>query len=344
MARSEARILTSIWDDDDFLALESDEQRLFMFLLSQPDLAHDGVIPLRERRWARKARGLTVADIGKVLRGLADARFVVVDEDEEELLVRSFIRRDKVYKQPNVLRAAADHLPLVKSPAIRAALYAELGRLEGEPMSDGSAEILAEMLAILRPSAGKAAPNPSPNPPDMPTDDGSDIPTPATPGERGVVKVRTTRAEDLPRTPFPGFPETPPPSASARGPRARDAPGRGTRIPPNFAITDEMAAWAAENVPRLDVRYETAQFVDWWTARAGAAGIKLDWQRTWQVWMRKEARAQPPPGRTATIPGNAQCPHHRGQPAHNCAACAGERKAAARNGAAGLTTTRQEHT
>jgi hypothetical protein len=150
MARTEARLLTSIWDDDDFIARPSESQRMYMFMLSQSDLAHDGVIALRERRWARKAAGLTVGDIEKALHDLDSSEFFVVDEDEEEVLVRSFIRRDKVFRQPNVLMAAAEHLVHVKSRRIRATLAVELNRILAEEDVTGRCRsIIAEMLGTL---------------------------------------------------------------------------------------------------------------------------------------------------------------------------------------------------
>jgi hypothetical protein len=59
MARGHGRILTSIWEDSDFLALDEREQRLYLFLISQPNLNHAGLLPLTLRRWSRKAAGLT---------------------------------------------------------------------------------------------------------------------------------------------------------------------------------------------------------------------------------------------------------------------------------------------
>lgn len=169
MARSEARLSVSIWTDADFLDLTEGAQRMFMFLLSQPDLTHDGVLALRERRWSKSAKGLTRADVEDRLEELSKARFIVVDEDTEEVLIRSFIRRDKVYRQPNVLRAAADHLAVVSSPVILAAIATELrrvvtsGDLKGE-----SVRIVEEMLAAIgNPSpspSGKGSQNPSGNP------------------------------------------------------------------------------------------------------------------------------------------------------------------------------------
>src|SRR5690554_4641180 len=111
MARSEARVSTELWaPGGDFVQLSWGAQWLYLFLISQPDLAHTGVLPLRARRWSRSASDLSPADIEARLKELEDARFVIVDYDTEELLIRSFVRRDRVYKQPNVLRAARDHL------------------------------------------------------------------------------------------------------------------------------------------------------------------------------------------------------------------------------------------
>ncbi len=162
MARSEARILVEIWDDQDFVALSPQAQRMFIFLLSQKDLAHTGVIALRERRWSRKAADLTVAEVGQHLDELARASFLVVDEEAEEVLVRSFIRRDKVYRQPNVLRAAADHLPLIASPLIRDALAVEIDRIVAEEtMTENSVAIIREMQDALRKGTGNPSQNPS---------------------------------------------------------------------------------------------------------------------------------------------------------------------------------------
>lgn len=159
MARSEARIAVAIWDDEDFLDLTPDAQRMFMFLLSQRDLAHTGVLALRERRWSRKGHGLTVTHVVEALAELRDARFIVVDEEAEEVLIRSFIRHDKVYRQPNVLRAAADQLEAVSSPLVRAALAEELRRVaKAEDLKGDAIGIVADMLAAI----GTPTPNPPP--------------------------------------------------------------------------------------------------------------------------------------------------------------------------------------
>lgn len=320
MARSEARLVVSIWEDPDFLSLTPSAQRLFMFLISQPDLAHDGVIALRERRWSKKAAGLTVAQIGADLDELSAARFTLVDEDAEELLVRSFIRRDKVYRQPNVLRAAADHLATVSSPMIRAAIGTELARIQtfAEDIPAGSKDVLAGMLE----ACGNPSANPSANPPGdgkgsgnpsgakSPPDESSDTPrddadesagdegsgnpsgnpsgkgSGLRPGERGVV---TAVSSDSP-IPVPLSPDPVPRDDASRRPRV-PARERATRIPDDFAangVTPEMVAWAREHTPHVNGGYETQKFVDYWHGKSGRDATKTDWPATWRNWMRRE--------------------------------------------------------
>lgn len=62
---------------------------------------------------------------------------------------------------------------------------------------------------------------------------------------------------------------------------------RGTRIPDDFAVTSEMATWAAQNVPLVDTTSETDRFRDYWAGVSGQRGTKLDWVATWRNWMRR---------------------------------------------------------
>lgn len=139
MARTHARLLCSIWNDPDWVALDFGAQWLYELLLSQGALNHAGVTGLTPRRWARGARDVTVCEVEKFLASLAEARFVVVDEETEELLIRAFVRRDGVADQPNVLKAALSDARQVVSSRLRAALAAELRRLP--PKRDDTARM-----------------------------------------------------------------------------------------------------------------------------------------------------------------------------------------------------------
>ncbi|MBS1674100.1 MAG: helix-turn-helix domain-containing protein [Actinobacteria bacterium] len=75
---------------------------------------------------------------------------------------------------------------------------------------------------------------------------------------------------------------------------------RGTRIPDPFLLTAEMKAWAAAEVPGLDVVAHTREFVDHWRGESGAKATKLDWVAAWRNWMRKAHRWNAPKQQRAT--------------------------------------------
>jgi hypothetical protein len=60
-----------------------------------------------------------------------------------------------------------------------------------------------------------------------------------------------------------------------------------TRIPADFALTDEMRDWAKSNAPEVDVDLQTANFIDYWQSKA-KDNTKLDWLATWRAWMRND--------------------------------------------------------
>ena len=97
-------------------------------------------------------------------------------------------------------------------------------------------------------------------------------------------------------------PTTPVPSrtASAMPPAptipASPAQKRGTRLPDDFTVTDEMVIWARRETPGVDGRYETAKFIDYWRGKSGKDATKTDWPATWRNWMRKAAERGPGPG------------------------------------------------
>ncbi len=77
---------------------------------------------------------------------------------------------------------------------------------------------------------------------------------------------------------------------------------RGTRIPDPFVLTAEMKAWAAAEVPGLDVVVHTREFVDYWLAKSGKDATKVDWVATWRNWMRKAHRWQGERGSSKPMP------------------------------------------
>ncbi|MGD9989393.1 hypothetical protein [Pseudonocardia sp.] len=142
MAREHARILCSIWrPGDDFRDRSPEAQRLYFLIVSQRELNNAGVIPLMVSKWARCSAGTTVDDVEDALAELEQSRYVVVDRETDEVLVRTFIRNDGVAKQPNILKSALRIARQIESQTIRDALARELTRIPSRDAFDTAVEI-----------------------------------------------------------------------------------------------------------------------------------------------------------------------------------------------------------
>jgi hypothetical protein len=168
MARNHARILTSIWNDSDFLRLSPNAQWVYLMLVSEPTLTHAGVLSITARRWARRAKGATAELIMDGIYELAAARYVVIDEDTEELLVRSLIRNDGVWKQPKILACAIDEAATITSPELRTAVVAELDRIDPSGLSDKVKPDVVALLGDLPEALEQARPHDHPEDPAQP--------------------------------------------------------------------------------------------------------------------------------------------------------------------------------
>lgn len=135
---SYVKLLRSIWMDDDFRALPAAPQRLYMLLLSQPDVSHCGVLPLTPGRWGHLASDTDADSVRFDLLHLTHPEtleltvppFVLVDEGTEELLIRSYAKHDEGYKVPNIKKALVRSIEEVMSPRLRCAVIDLLGTLD----------------------------------------------------------------------------------------------------------------------------------------------------------------------------------------------------------------------
>lgn len=128
MARTSAYVKTSIWSDE-FRALPRDAQHLYIAIWTSAGLSYAGVADWRPARIAKVAADLTpdkVIEAGLILHR---ELYIVVDEETEEVLVRSFIRNDGLMEQPNVAAAMVTDYDRIASPAIRGVIVYELQRL-----------------------------------------------------------------------------------------------------------------------------------------------------------------------------------------------------------------------
>jgi hypothetical protein len=95
-----------------------------------------------------------------------------------------------------------------------------------------------------------------------------------TPSLRSGVQGDADPCETLPRTP-------------SQKPKA-------TRLPIGWNPDSAGIAFATETIGAPAAEIELAKFRDYWAARAGAGGSKLDWPATWRNWVRTAAERLPP--------------------------------------------------
>lgn len=315
MARGHGRILTTIWEDTDFLKLDEKEQRFYLFLISQPNLNHAGLLPLTLRRWSRKANGMTSADVEKRLQSLDEAGFIVVDEDTEELLIRSFVRNDGVWRMPKVMGAMVSGAMEISSRRLQQALLAEMDRIPLEELSNEPtkttrgegpsirAQVATHIEALRkafgnhptdpsRRGSGTPSATPSGTPSDTPSEGDADgPPKPSTRARAGASHART---------PAPALSPTPTPAPEEEGggggpvetlPTSRAETSRPSGLAPidvdGFCLTDGMRRWAHRDgyANLIDLDHSTAQFVSHYRSTGTR---RKSWPDAWQKWIRDD--------------------------------------------------------
>lgn len=78
---------------------------------------------------------------------------------------------------------------------------------------------------------------------------------------------------------------------------AAPAPGDsrlGSRLPEDWKPDKDLEAWSTATRPDLNFDTVLADFRDFWLAKPGAAGRKLDWNRTFKRWVRNEKQKRAP--------------------------------------------------
>jgi hypothetical protein len=131
MARDHGRVESALWyEDQDWRALDGPAQRLYLMLISEPNITWAGTVALTVRRWAGTSTDSSIDTVMQSLKTLEHARYIAVDEDTEELLVRTFIKNNGVHKQPRVFMAAADQAARIASRPLRYVLASELSTVD----------------------------------------------------------------------------------------------------------------------------------------------------------------------------------------------------------------------
>ena len=150
MAREYARYLTRTHRDDDWRQLSSLHHDAYMALASSADISWCGVVPYVPARYAGFSTDLSTSKrVEKVWQELADRDYLILDQTEGELLVRTFIRHDNLLAKPNLTKAMLTAYRKVRSCRIIAAINGELAKLQHDlPKLSGWA-VIAEQFPEL---------------------------------------------------------------------------------------------------------------------------------------------------------------------------------------------------
>ncbi|WP_408930783.1 hypothetical protein ACKFR8_05215 [Corynebacterium axilliensis] len=158
--RDFAQIKLSIWNDDAFLDLSNNAQLLYFVLISHPTMNRAGVGTWHAGRLSGMCASWTRQDVERAACELIDGRFIVVDEDTDEFLVRTFVRHDGLMKQRNLATTMAREFAAVGSRSIKGVVVWELRRLHEEhPEFKGWGS--DEALALLKKRAIDPSSDPS---------------------------------------------------------------------------------------------------------------------------------------------------------------------------------------
>lgn len=140
--RSYAKVYVSIWGDEDFKALSLQAQALYFRLLTDPKLSMCGVCDWRPNRLAMSSHGSTAKTVRTAGEELEAARFVVIDEDSEEVLIRTFVKHDGVLKSPNLTKAMVSDWTSIASVKLQRAVVCEvLTTADQDPEMKGLPEL-----------------------------------------------------------------------------------------------------------------------------------------------------------------------------------------------------------
>lgn len=75
--------------------------------------------------------------------------------------------------------------------------------------------------------------------------------------------------------------------------RTEQKQNKGTRLPIDWQPTKDYIDFCKQERPELDAVKVAEQFKDYWVAKAGSAGVKLDWMATWRNWVRNQKSLTP---------------------------------------------------
>ena len=272
MAREYARVKIKIWADTDFRDLTDPAQSMYFRLITSPTLSLVGVADWRPQRLIALTRGASIESSRAAARELQERGYVVVDEETEEILVRSFIRHDGVVKSPNIASAMVKDFAATASSVLCGVIVHELHRLHDEEPDLKGWPVVRDLLE-----------NPSIDPASIEVE----------PLSNSSETVPDQFLEPSSNTSPNGSPIPQPSSLNLQPATSSPARKRATQLPADWEPNDTHHRLAAER--GHDVQVLADNFRDHHTAKASTY---VDWHAAFRTWIRNERPSGGrPPGR-----------------------------------------------
>lgn len=259
--RDYAQIRINIWNDDDFCDLTPDAQLLYFVLISHPSMNRAGVGTWHAGRLANLNATWDKHRVNLAAVELIDAYFIVIDEDTDEFLVRTFVRHDGLMKQRNMATTMAREFAGVGSRRIKSLIVFELQKLHKE-FPEWKGWESEEAVGLL----SKRAIDPTVSPKVYPSFDPSVDPE-VNPSVKGKVNPSidpTVKGEPNPRVdpsvdPSPTPAPTPAPLQEGENVGGKGGPGEREEETGNESNRSESNDPPFQNLDELAARYASEQ-------------------------------------------------------------------------------------
>ena len=274
--------------DDRYRELNHSEQWLYKLLLVHPTLTYAGVAEWRPGRLAATTSDLNADDVRRIGSGLQAKYFIYIDEDTEEVFIRSFVKHDGLLKQFRLPLSMTNDYAGIASQAIREFFIFELQKYQQEEptLKCWDMERVKSLLErssrnMKEQSYGDALPitfdegyaDPYGKGYADPYGKGYGI----DPSESYGLPTATTTATATSNTP----PKTDGDTSTSK---------RGTRVNPEWTPKEMTVKGISKELPQVDQSMELKTFIDHFLAAPGQKGLKVDWDATYRNWVRNSVK------------------------------------------------------
>ena len=259
--RDYAQIRINIWNDDDFCDLTPDAQLLYFVLISHPSMNRAGVGTWHAGRLANLNSIWDKHRVNLAAVELIDSYFIIIDEDTDEFLVRTFVRHDGLMKQRNMATTMAREFAAVGSRRIKSVIVFELQKLHKQfPNWKGWES--SEAVGLL----SKRAVDPTVSPKVYPSIDPSvdpklnpSVKDKVNPSIDPTVKGEPTPKVDPSVDPSPTPAPTPAPLQEGENVGGKGGPGEREEETGNATSRPESNDPPSQNLDELAARYADEQ-------------------------------------------------------------------------------------